>query len=103
MTSQGKNSNLVSLLESHNIEVNIRFLPFCVISEKYRKNIQNSLQMIYDNHEWEPSSRLWIDRPAQRQAKALIEKRKGVYYLFSRIKFSRFLSCDNTKSKNLVA
>nr|WP_276891440.1 radical SAM protein [Helicobacter japonicus] len=79
----------VEILESQNIEVNIRFLPFCVIGEKYRKNIQNSLQMIYDNHEWEISSRLWIDRPAQRRAKESIEKRKSVYYL-SRIKFSKF-------------
>lgn len=80
----------IDLLESNGIEVNVRFLPFCVIDSTYRKNIQNSLQMIYDNHEWEVSSRLWIDRPAQRQAQAAIEKRKSVYYL-TRIKISRFL------------
>lgn len=88
----------VELLESHNIEVNIRFLPFCVMSEKYRKNIQNSLQMIYDNHEWEISSHLWIDRPAQRKAKESIEKRKSVYYL-SRIKFSRFYRSKTLQDK----
>lgn len=78
----------IERLESQNIEVNIRFLPFCVIDEKYRKNIQNSEQMLYDNHEWEASSRLWIDRNAQREARAEIEKRSTIYYL-QRLKISR--------------
>lgn len=78
----------IERLESQNIEVNIRFLPFCVIDEKYRKNIQNSEQMLYDNHEWEASSRLWIDRNAQREAQAKIEKRSTIYYL-QRLKISR--------------
>ena len=72
---------LIDRLESKNIEVNLRFLPFCVVNEKYRKNIQNSTQMLYDNHEWEASSRLWIDRPNQRRAKENIEKRRTIYYL----------------------
>lgn len=78
----------IERLESQNIEVNIRFLPFCVIGEKYRKNIQNGEQMLYDNHEWEASSRLWIDRNAQREANAKIEKRSTIYYL-QRLKISR--------------
>jgi len=59
---------LIDELEEKNIEVNLRFLPFCFFEEKYRKNIQNQKQKIFDLHEWEPSSRLWIDLPNQRRA-----------------------------------
>ena len=64
----------IDRLESHGIEVNLRFLPFCVVEERHRKNIANSLQMIYDLHEWERSSRLWIERQPQRAAKLTTEK-----------------------------
>lgn len=64
----------IDRLESHGIEVNLRFLPFCVVEERHRKNIANSLQMIYDLHEWERSSRIWIERPAQRVAKMTTEQ-----------------------------
>jgi MoaA/NifB/PqqE/SkfB family radical SAM enzyme len=63
-----KLSPIIDKLEADNREVNLRFFPFCSVEEKYRKNIQNSKQKIYDLHEWEPSSRLWIDRAAQRRA-----------------------------------
>ncbi len=89
---------IIDKLENLNIEVNLRFLPFCVVSEKYRKNIQNSDQMLYDNHEWEASSRLWVDRPAQRQAKSPIEPRRTIYYL-SRFKISRIYRSSTLKEK----
>lgn len=88
---------LIDRLESRNIEVNLRFLPFCVVSEKYRKNIQNSTQMLYDNHEWEASSRLWIDRPNQRRAKEKIESTSTIYYL-SRFKLHKIYR-GNLKEK----
>lgn len=88
---------LIDTLESNNIEVNLRFLPFCIVGEKYRKNIQNGDQMLYDNHEWEASSRLWIDRPAQRRAKEKIEKRITKYYL-SRFKIHKIYR-GNLKEK----
>ena len=78
----------IDRLEANGIEVNLRFLPFCVVDEKYRKNIYNGLQSVYDIHEWEHSLRLWTDRAAQRQAKALIEPRSTRYYL-TRLKLGR--------------
>ncbi|MGX3011641.1 radical SAM protein [Helicobacter sp. 23-1044] len=88
----------IQRLESLNIEVNVRFLPFCVMDEKYRKNIQNGEQMIYDIHEWEASSRLWIDRNNQREAKAEIEKRRTIYYL-SRFKISKIYRSKSLSEK----
>lgn len=78
----------IDKLEDKGMEVNLRFLPFCVVGEKYRKNIYNSLQSIYDIHEWEHSLRLWTDRGAQRQAKADLEPRSTKYFL-TRIKIGR--------------
>ena len=70
-----KLSPIIDFLESKEIEVNVRFIPFCIFKKKYRKNIQNFKQMIYDLHEWEKSSRLWIDRPSQRRAAEKTEHR----------------------------
>lgn len=78
----------IDRLENNGIEVNLRFLPFCVVEEPYRKNIYNGLQGYYDIHEWEPSLRLWTDRPSQRQAKAGIEPRSTRYYI-TRMKLGR--------------
>lgn len=65
---KGKIEPIIERLEEKNIEVNLRFLPFCVVDEKFRKNIINSKQQIFDIHESEKISRFWVDRPAQRQA-----------------------------------
>ena len=65
---------LIDYLEDNDVEVNIRFLPFCVFKPKYRKNIQNQKQKVYDLHEWENSSRIWIDAAHQRQAQKKVDK-----------------------------
>ncbi len=64
---------LIDDLEANDIEVNIRFFPFCVFKPQYRKNIQNQKQKIFDVHEWEVSSRVWVDSANQRQAKQLLD------------------------------
>jgi MoaA/NifB/PqqE/SkfB family radical SAM enzyme len=91
-------SSLIDTLEDNEIEVNLRFLPFCIFDEKYRKNIQNSKQMIYDLHEWEKMSRLWIDRPAQRQAKQITEEVPNAVNILIKKKINKFQFTDLVKS-----
>ena len=76
---------IIDELENKGKEVNIRFLPFCLFPEKYRKNIQNSKQKIYDIHEWDLSTRLWIDRAPQRRAEDLTEPVKLFWFFLDRI------------------
>jgi len=50
---------VIDYLDANEIEVNIRYMPFCVFPEPYRKFVQNFQQIIYDLHEWETESELW--------------------------------------------
>lgn len=59
---------VIDYLESNNIEVNVRYLPFCVFPEQYRKYVQNFQQIIYDIHEWESAGEVWSSAPPQRRA-----------------------------------
>lgn len=77
-----KVSEAIDIAEKANVEINVRFLPFCIVDSKYRKNFQNGKQKIYDLHEWEPASRFWIDRPAQRQADKINEEYPKIFYRF---------------------
>lgn len=50
---------VIDYLDANGIEVNIRYMPFCVFPEPYRKYVQNFQQIIYDLHEWETEGELW--------------------------------------------
>lgn len=50
---------IIDELSAHGIEVNIRYMPFCVFPEAYRKHVQNFQQIIYDLHEWETEGEMW--------------------------------------------
>src|SRR5262245_49915460 len=57
-------------LDAHGIEANVRYLPFCLFPEKYRKFVQNFQQIVYDLHEWESAGEAWSSAEPQRQAEA---------------------------------
>lgn len=78
--------HLIEYLEENDIEVNVRFIPFCVFNEKYRKNIQNAKQKIYDLHEWELSSRFWIGMPNQLQAAKKIETLPNLNLMINKLR-----------------
>lgn len=56
----------IDLLESSDIECNIRYFPLCMLKEKHRKNIYNYQQLSYDHHEWDYNSWTWTTRFNQR-------------------------------------
>ncbi|MCK7467667.1 MAG: glycosyltransferase [Desulfosudis oleivorans] len=60
--------DVIDYLDKNEVEVNIRYLPFCLFEPKYRKFVQNSKQTIYDLHEWEYAGRLWTQLRQQKQA-----------------------------------
>lgn len=56
----------IDYLEENEIEVNLRYVPFCVVEERHRKNIQNFQQRIWDLHEWESAGEVWTAALEQR-------------------------------------
>lgn len=56
----------MDMLEEAGIECNVRYLPMCVIDEKYRKNFYNFQQLPYDHHEWDYNSWNWTGLQPQR-------------------------------------
>jgi hypothetical protein len=48
----------------------VRYLPFCLFPEKYRKYVQNFQQIVYDLHEWESAGEAWSGAEPQRQTQA---------------------------------
>jgi pyruvate-formate lyase-activating enzyme len=60
----------IDLLDANGIEVNVRYLPFCLFPEKYRKFVQNFQQIVYDLHEWESAGEAWSGAEPQRQTHA---------------------------------
>lgn len=59
---------VIDYLEKNEIEVNLRYLPFCVFEDRHKKNIQDFQQRIWDLHEWEPAGEAWTRRSEQRSA-----------------------------------
>lgn len=59
---------LLDMLEERLIEANVRYMPFCVFPEQYRKYVQNFQQIVYDLHEWESAGEVWSGATAQRRA-----------------------------------
>jgi MoaA/NifB/PqqE/SkfB family radical SAM enzyme len=64
----------VDMLEKSGTEVNIRYLPLCMMPESYRKNIYNFQQLSYDQHEWDFNSWTWTTRFNQRSASDEIDE-----------------------------
>jgi pyruvate-formate lyase-activating enzyme len=60
----------IDLLDASGIEVNVRYLPFCLFPEKYRQFVQNFQQIVYDLHEWESAGEAWSSAEPQRQTLA---------------------------------
>jgi len=61
-------SKYIDLLESEGVEVNVRYLPLCMLKSKHRKNIYNFQQLPYDQHEWDYNSWTWTTRFNQRSS-----------------------------------
>jgi len=55
-------------LDAAGLEVNVRYLPFCMFEERHRKFSQNFQQIVYDLHEWDAASEAWTALPNLRQA-----------------------------------
>jgi hypothetical protein len=56
----------MDILEEAGIECNVRYVPFCMVPAKYRKNFTNFQQISYDHHEWDHGSALYTNMLAQR-------------------------------------
>lgn len=55
-------------LVAGNVEVNVRYLPLCLVPERHRPNAYGFKQLPYDLHENDYASWSWTDLPAQRSA-----------------------------------
>ena len=64
----------IDLLDANGIEVNVRYLPFCLFPEKYRRFVQNFQQIVYDLHEWESAGEAWSGAEPQRQTQAALSE-----------------------------
>ena len=84
---------IIDYLDDIGIEVNIRYLPFCLFEKRHRKFVQNTKQTIYDIHEWEYSSRLWTQSKNQRQSKLPLSEPIDIF---------EFLMKKRLKSKNEI-
>jgi MoaA/NifB/PqqE/SkfB family radical SAM enzyme len=60
----------LDILADANIESNVRYLPFCVVSERHRRSVYDFQQIPYDLHENDFASWSWTDLPAQRERAA---------------------------------
>ncbi len=58
----------LNYLIAENVEVNVRYLPLCLVSERHRPNAYGFKQLPYDLHENDYASWSWTDLPAQRTA-----------------------------------
>ncbi len=54
-------------LENAGLECNVRYLPFCMVDERFRKNVYNFQQLPYDLHEWDYASWSWTGQTEQRR------------------------------------
>jgi hypothetical protein len=59
-------------LKAERLEVNVRYLPLCTVSESHRPNAYGFRQLPYDLHENDFASWSWTDLPAQRTASAAL-------------------------------
>ncbi len=59
-------THAIDMLEEHNIETNVRYMPICIAEPRHRKNFYNFQQLSYDHHEWDYQSWLWTGMQTQR-------------------------------------
>ena len=60
----------IDYLIAENVEVNVRYLPLCLVPEQQRPNAYGFKQLPYDLHENDYASWSWTDLPPQRSAVA---------------------------------
>jgi sulfatase maturation enzyme AslB (radical SAM superfamily) len=65
---RGPLNEAVGYLLEHRVEVNVRYLPQCLLSEEHRNTAYGFRQLPYDLHENDYASWSWTDLPAQRTA-----------------------------------
>ena len=58
----------LDILLAAGVEANVRYLPFCAVSERHRASVYDFPQIPYDLHENDFASWSWTDLPAQRRA-----------------------------------
>jgi len=65
---RGPLNEAVGYLLQHGVEVNVRYLPQCLLAEEHRNTAYGFRQLPYDLHENDYASWSWTDLPAQRTA-----------------------------------
>lgn len=65
---RGPLQDAVAYLLEQSVEVNVRYLPQCLVSDDQRKTAYGFKQLPYDLHENDYASWSWTDLPAQRTA-----------------------------------
>jgi MoaA/NifB/PqqE/SkfB family radical SAM enzyme len=88
---------VIDYLEENDIEVNLRYFPFCVVEERHRKNIQDFQQRNYDLHEWECAGETWTSAPIQRNITSALDKPFNMIELLNNWRKSYI--ADNCKDK----
>ena len=68
----------VEFLVEQGVEVNVRYLPLCLLPERLRPNAYGFRQLPYDLHENDYASWSWTDLPAQRTAGAELTRPFGL-------------------------
>src|SRR5262249_9641374 len=68
----------LDILAEANLEANVRYLPFCVVSERHRSSVYDFQQIPYDLHENDFASWSWTDLPAQRQHESALSPTFGL-------------------------
>jgi pyruvate-formate lyase-activating enzyme len=58
----------IDRLDAEAVEVNVRYLPLCLLSKPYRPHLYGYRQLPYDLHENDYASWSWTELPAQRTA-----------------------------------
>ncbi|MGH8314277.1 MAG: radical SAM protein, partial [Steroidobacterales bacterium] len=62
----------LDLLAAAGVEANVRYLPFCAVSERHRRSVYDFPQIPYDLHENDFASWSWTDLPAQRRGETAL-------------------------------
>jgi sulfatase maturation enzyme AslB (radical SAM superfamily) len=60
----------LDVLTAAGVEANVRYLPFCTVSQRHRQRVYDFAQIPYDLHENDFASWSWTDLPAQRMGAA---------------------------------
>jgi MoaA/NifB/PqqE/SkfB family radical SAM enzyme len=89
---------VIDRLSENGIEVNVRYLPFCIFPAEYRRYVQNFQQIIFDVHEWESAGETWTGKPSQRISSHPLSEPTDFYKELIKIRHRYFLS-ENGKAK----